>query len=173
MNYPIKKGDRGADVETIQLALGIPPETKGFGYFGNMTESKLMAKIGKKTIDNEADFNALVPPLRGNVKEIFNKLKRGEKLSQSERDQINKGIGKIQGLFQTVKGIFGKKDPILDSASGGSGSGEDVASGANSGAGSGGNKTSEGLSMNAKIGIGVGALVLITTVIILATRKGK
>jgi hypothetical protein len=89
MNYPIKKGDRGADVETIQLALGIPPETKGFGYFGNMTESKLMAKIGKKTIDNEADFNALVPPLRGNVKEIFNKLKRGEKLSQAERDQIN------------------------------------------------------------------------------------
>jgi len=169
MNYPIKKGARGADVETIQLALGIPPETKGFGYFGNMTESKLMAKIGKKTIDSEADFNAIVPPLRGNVKEIFNKLKRGEKLSQVEREQINNGIGKLQGLFQTVKGIFGKKDPVLDSASGGSGSMGDIASGADSGAVT----TSKGLSMTAKIGIGVGALALITTVIILATRKGK
>jgi hypothetical protein len=173
MNYPIKKGARGADVETIQLALGIPPETKGFGYFGNMTESKLMAKIGKKSIDNEADFNALVPPLRGNVKEIFNKLKRGEKLSQAERDQINKGIGKLQGVFQTVKSIFGKKDPVLDSASGGSGSVGDVASGADSGAGSGAKTTSEGLSMTAKIGIGVGVLAVLTTVIILATRKGK
>jgi hypothetical protein len=132
-----------------------------------MTESKLMAKIGKKTIDSEADFNAIVPPLKGNLKAIFNKLKRGEKLSQVEREQINNGIGKIQGLFQTVKGIFGKKDSVLDSAS--VGSGGDVASGA----GSRGEKTPEGLSMTAKIGIGVGALALITTVIILATRKGK
>jgi hypothetical protein len=45
----------------------------------------------------------------------------------------------------------------------------DIASGADSGAIS----TSKGLSMTAKIGIGVGALALITTVIILATRKGK
>ena len=169
MNYPIKKGDKGADVQTIQLALGIAPETQGFGYFGNMTESKLMAKIGKKTIDSEADFNAIVPPLKGNLKAIFNKLKRGEKLSQVEREQINNGIGKIQGLFQTVKGIFGKKDAVLDSASGNSGSMSDIASGAGSGA----EKTSEGLSMTAKIGIGVGALALITTIIILATRKGK
>ena len=171
MNYPIKKGDKGADVETIQLALGIPAETKGFGYFGDMTESKLMAKIGKKTIDSEADFNAIVPPLKGNLKAIFNKLKRGEKLSPVEREQINKGIGKLQGVFQTAKSIFGKKssaqDSLLDSASVGSGS--DVASGADSGAVT----TPKGLSMTAKIGIGVGALALITTVIILATRKGK
>jgi hypothetical protein len=169
MNYPIKKGDKGADVQTIQLALGIAPETQGFGYFGNMTESKLMAKIGKKTIDSEADFNAIVPPLKGNLKAIFNKLKRGEKLSQVEREQINNGIGKLQGLFQTVKGIFGKKDAVLDSASGNSGSMGDISSGAGSGA----EKTPEGLSMTAKIGIGVGALALITTIIILATRKGK
>lgn len=172
MDYPIKKGDRGADVETIQIALGITPETKGFGYFGNMTESKLMAKIGKKTIDNEEDLNKIIPPLKGNLKAIFQKLRKGETLSQTERNQINKGIGRLQNVFQTVKGIFGKKgDAVLDSASGGAGvSAGDTASGADLGGGT----EPKGLSMTTKIIIGVGSLALLTTVIILATKgKGK
>ena len=166
MNYPIKKGDKGADVETIQLALGISPDTKGFGYFGNMTESKLMAKIGKTTIDSEEDFNQIIPPLKGNLKTIFNKLKKGGQLSKVEREQINKGISKVQNVFQTVKGIFGKKgDSVLDSASGGTGGVSDVASGA------GADTKPNGMSMTTKIIIGVGALAILTTVIILATRK--
>lgn len=169
MDYPIKKGDSGADVETIQLALGISPETKGFGYFGNLTESKLMAKIGKKSIDNEEDLNRVVPPLKGNLKAIFAKLRKGEELSQVEREQINKGIGRLQNVFQTVKGIFGKKgDSVLDSASGNSGGVSDVSSGA------GADTKSDGMSMTTKIIIGVGALAVLTTVIILATKgKGK
>ena len=166
MNYPIKKGDRGADVETIQLALGISPDTKGFGYFGNMTESKLMAKIGKKTVDDENDLNQIVPPLRGNLKAIFEKLRKGGELSKLEREQINKGIGKLKNVFQTVKGIFGKKgDSVLDSASGNTGGVSDVASGT-------GNDTKpDEMSMATKIAIGVGALAVLTTIIILATRK--
>lgn len=173
MNYPIKKGDRGADVETIQLALGIPEETKGFGYFGTMTESKLMAKLGKKSVDSEEDLNQIIPPLKGNLKTIFAKLRKGGTLSQVEREQINKGIAKVQGVFQTVKGIFGKKgDSVLDSATGGTG----TASGAGdtaSGADVGGDSETKGLSMTTKIIIGVGSLAILTTVIILATRKGK
>lgn len=166
MNYPIKKGDRGADVETIQLALGISPDTKGFGYFGNMTESKLMAKIGKKTVDDENDLNQIVPPLRGNLKAIFEKLRKGGELSKLEREQINKGIGKLKNVFQTVKGIFGKKgDSVLDSASGNTGGVSDVASGA------GADTEPDGMSMTTKIAIGVGALAVLTTIIILATRK--
>lgn len=166
MNYPIKKGDKGADVETIQLALGISPQTKGFGYFGNMTESKLMAKIGKKTVDDENDLNQIVPPLRGNLKAIFEKLRKGGELSKLEREQINKGIGKLKNVFQTVKGVFGKKgDSVLDSASGNTGGVSDVASGA------GADSEPDGMSMTTKIAIGVGALAILTTVIILATRK--
>jgi hypothetical protein len=166
MNYPIKKGDRGADVETIQLALGISPDTKGFGYFGNMTESKLMAKIGKKTVDDENDLNQIVPPLRGNLKAIFEKLRKGGELSKLEREQINKGIGKLKNVFQTVKGIFGKKgDSVLDSASGNTGGVSDVASGA------GADTEPDEMSMATKIAIGVGALAVLTTIIILATRK--
>lgn len=168
MNYPIKKGDRGADVETIQLALGIPEETKGFGYFGDMTETKVMSKLGKKTIENEDDFAKIIPPLKGNLKTILAKLRKGGTLSKVEREQINKGISKVKNLFQTAKGIFGKRgDSVLDSASGNTGGVSDVASG------SGADTKPDGMSMTTKIAIGVGALAVLTTVIILATRKGK
>jgi hypothetical protein len=104
--------------------------------------------------------------LRGNLKAIFEKLRKGGELSKLEREQINKGIGKLKNVFQTVKGIFGKKgDSILDSASGNTGGVSDVSSGAGVGI------EPKGMSMTTKIIIGVGSLAVLTTVIILATRK--
>jgi hypothetical protein len=55
-NFPLKKGVRNAKVEELQLALGIPSSTFGFGYFGNQTLSKLVDYYGKQSIANEAEL---------------------------------------------------------------------------------------------------------------------
>ncbi len=55
-DFPLKKGVRNETVKELQLALGIPETTFGFGYFGNQTLSKLKLYYGKESIANANEF---------------------------------------------------------------------------------------------------------------------
>lgn len=65
--FPLQKGSRNSKVEELQLALGIPSSTVGFGYFGNKTYESLMKAYGKGSIDNESEFKVALAKIKGGV----------------------------------------------------------------------------------------------------------
>jgi hypothetical protein len=65
--FPLQKGSRNSKVQELQLALGIPSSTVGFGYFGNKTYEALMKAYGKGSIDNESEFKVALAKIKGGV----------------------------------------------------------------------------------------------------------
>lgn len=63
--YPLKKGSRGNNVESVQkLLLGIDstllPKFGADGDFGSETEAAVQKVLGKKSVDNSTDYNKLL-----------------------------------------------------------------------------------------------------------------
>lgn len=62
--FPIKNGDRNAYVTAIQnyileIDSTLLPKFGADGDFGNETEAAVQKLLGKKTIDSQADLNAM------------------------------------------------------------------------------------------------------------------
>lgn len=108
-NFPLKKGVRNAKVEELQLALGIPKTTLGFGYFGNQTLSKLKLYYGKESIANEAEFKVAKAKIAKAIQLLSSASKAGIAPSDNTRMTIGTNVGAGQ-QYGVLKGSVGGKE---------------------------------------------------------------
>lgn len=161
--FPIKKGSRGDNVKAIQLALGIPSTTQGFGYFGNLTASKVKAKIGKESIDNQSDLDAILGAkgTESNARFLLlRKAAQGKELTQEERDRLNKGIDTAVNIFKGLKDVFSKSGSSSDTTST---TAADISTPEQGSQG--------GITMTTKVLIGVGAVLVLGAVAWVIVKK--
>lgn len=82
-NFPLKNGSRGTRVRELQTALvkNDPMSLSVYGIdgvFGSETEAAVMAALGKRTVDNQAEIDKI----KGGVSVSVFPLKRGSKGSK-------------------------------------------------------------------------------------------
>jgi hypothetical protein len=108
-NFPLKKGVRNDKVKELQLALGIPSTTFGFGYFGNQTLSKLKLYYGKESIANEAEFKVAKAKIAKAIQLLSSASKAGIAPSDNTRMTIGTNVGAGQ-QYGVLKGSVGGKE---------------------------------------------------------------
>jgi hypothetical protein len=108
-NFPLKKGVRNDKVKELQLALGIPSTTLGFGYFGNQTLSKLKLYYGKESIANEAEFKLAKAKIAKAIQLLTSASKAGIAPSDNTRMTIGTNVGAGQ-QYGVLKGSVGGKE---------------------------------------------------------------
>lgn len=100
-DFPLKKGVRNETVKELQLALGIPETTIGFGYFGNQTLSKLKLYYGKESIANSNEFKVA----KSKIAKTIDVLRKAEKAGIAPNIGDNTRV--ITGTRLTTKDQFG------------------------------------------------------------------
>ena len=91
-DFPLKKGSRNETVKELQLALGIPQTTFGFGYFGNQTLSKLKLYYGKESIANSNELKVAKVKIAKSIDTLKKASKFGAGSSVNTRPTIGTQI---------------------------------------------------------------------------------
>lgn len=102
-SFPLKKCNWGSRIKAVQSAIGFTG-TDVDGRWGPMTESAVVAKIGKNQID-EADYKKLVDPPsttgqqnKGAYAKYDNTIIRDKNMSEKRKASKNEWLGLVTGV---------------------------------------------------------------------------